>query len=444
MSYSDYVLKPSQRTARWSLTMAWWALFSAMFWLYIAVASANAVGMRSTLIGIGLTIATYGAINAVLSRYGARTGLTVELLSRSLFGTLGSALATLIFAATAIYYAVFEGSIVAAAFKSYFGGDIRLWYLAVVLYALPLVSGGVQNWLDRLNGVLLPLYVAGLVAAVIATLVKVGAPHSWPQGQPGSQLPGWLTAYLIYMGVYIMMMYTFDYARLGREEDAKFHARVSFGWVFYLLTFAVNGLVGIFLVTAWGVTGTESGVVDAMIRSLGLVGVVVIFISQTRINTANYFLASTNLQAFATRVLRLRLNRLVWVVVSGAIAYALMLTDVISYLIKALAWQGVFVTAWVGIALAYILVIARDSTRLPELRRDRLQVIAPGAAVWVAASALGIYLIQQHPTTAVGQLAPLITLVIAGLGFLAVSKFAPPATLNGSADRVQADELDLV
>lgn len=42
----------------------------------------------------------------------------MELFSRSLFGVLGFALATLIFAATTIYYAVFEGSIIAAAFQS--------------------------------------------------------------------------------------------------------------------------------------------------------------------------------------------------------------------------------------------------------------------------------------------------------------------------------------
>ncbi|MGH3276187.1 MAG: hypothetical protein ACRDNZ_17910, partial [Streptosporangiaceae bacterium] len=61
--YSDYVLADDKRTGRWSLAMAWWALFSAMFWLYIAVASADSVGMTDTIIGMALTIASYGAIN---------------------------------------------------------------------------------------------------------------------------------------------------------------------------------------------------------------------------------------------------------------------------------------------------------------------------------------------------------------------------------------------
>ena len=211
MSYSDYVLPATQRVGRWSLAMAWWALFSAMFWLYIAVASANLVGVTDTIIGMALSIAVYGIINAVLSKYGARTGLTVELFSRSLFGIVGSALATLIFAATAIYYIVFEGSIIAVAFQQFFGGDINLWYLAVVVYILPLVIGGIHNWLDRLNGYLLPIYFLGLIAAVIVTIVAhPGAQVEWPAAPAESgPVPGWLTTFLVYMGGYIMMMYTY-------------------------------------------------------------------------------------------------------------------------------------------------------------------------------------------------------------------------------------------
>jgi hypothetical protein len=51
------------RAGRWSLTMAWWAVFSAMFWICVAVASAGAVGVVNTFIGMALTVVTYGAIN---------------------------------------------------------------------------------------------------------------------------------------------------------------------------------------------------------------------------------------------------------------------------------------------------------------------------------------------------------------------------------------------
>lgn len=441
MSYSNYILPDEQRVGRWSLNMAWWALFSAMFWLYIAVACANLVGTTDTILGMMLSIVVYGGINAVLAKFGARTGLTVELFSRSLFGILGSALATLIFAATAIYYIVFEGSIIAVAFQSYFGGDIKHWYVAVAIYILPLVMGGVHKWLDRLNGFLLPIYFFGLIAAVVVTAVTHSdAAIAWPTAPAeGAPLPGWLTTFLIYMGVWIMMMYTFDYARLSKQKDERFHASVTFGWFFYVFTFGFNGLIGIYLASVWNVAGTETGVVKALIESLGVVGLIVIVVSQTRINSASYYLSSTNLDAFFTRIFRLALPRWVWVIVTGAIAYMVMLTDVLTWILKALAWQGVFVTAWVAIAMVYVLSNRHETGVLPEVRRERLSPVAPGAAVWLGASIIGIWFTEQSAFPVLARLAPIITFVLAGVGFWLTSRVAPPRMLSTS-ENVHVDE----
>ncbi|MBC8923733.1 allantoin permease, partial [Escherichia coli] len=79
----------------------------------------------------------------------------------------GAALATLIFFATAIYYAVFEGSVIAVAAHHQFPAlDYKWAALIVVCYSVPLVFGSVQHWLDKFNGVLLPFYLLGLLAAV--------------------------------------------------------------------------------------------------------------------------------------------------------------------------------------------------------------------------------------------------------------------------------------
>ena len=439
--YSFYVLPRQQKVKRWSLTMAWWALFSAMFWLYIAVASAGAVGVPATIIGMVLSTATYGVVNAVLTKFAARTGLSVEEFSRTLFGLVGSALATLIFAATAIYYAVFEGSIIAVAFESFFGGSRVMWYAIVVVYALPLVAGGVQNWMDKLNGVLLPLYVAGLAAVVIAATVIRGVPTDWiGPTMAASPLPGWATSYLIYMGVWVMMMYTFDYARLGRQEDEKFHASVNFGWVFYACTFILNGLVGIYIVSAWGLQLSEAGIVQAFISSLGFFGLLIIFVSQTRINTANCYLASLNLGSFMERVFNLLLPRFVWVLVSGALAFLFMLTDVLSYLLKALAWQGVFVTAWVAIALVYIALHRKTpGGALPEVRPEKLKPVSAGAVAWLVASGIGIFLTEQTASPLAAQLAPVITVALAAILYYAAHRLqAPPAIDAADAEILAA------
>jgi Purine-cytosine permease and related proteins len=299
--YSTHVVPNSWRSGRLSLGMAWAALFSAMFWLYIAAITAATVGTLNAVVGIVLSVAAYGGINYVLSWYANRTGLTVALMSRRLFGYKGAALAPLIFAATAIYYAVFEGSIVAVALQNFFGGNLKIWYLIVVVYSVPLVIGGVRVWLDKLNGFLLPFYVIGLLALVVWANARYDGSLSLPNLGLDLAAPGWLWAFTVYMGVYIMMMYTIDFARFGKSQDARFHGAVTFGPVFYLATFLLNGLVGIFLAaTVPGVVGeaglTETGIINAVVGVMGLLGVLLIFVSQTRINTANVYLASTNLE----------------------------------------------------------------------------------------------------------------------------------------------------
>ena len=58
------------------------------------------------------------------------------------------------------------------------------------------------------------------------------------------------------MGVWILMMFTYDYARFGKVEDADYHARFNFGAQFYLVAFLLNGLAGIFLAAS---LPTEAG-----------------------------------------------------------------------------------------------------------------------------------------------------------------------------------------
>lgn len=444
--YSTHVVPRSWRSGRLSLSMAWAALFSAMFWLVIAASVALAVGTRDALIGIGLAVLAHGGINYVLSRYANRTGLTVALISRRLFGYLGAALAPLIFGATAIYYAVFEGSLVAVALEAYIGGvSIEWWYLVVVLYSVPLVFGGVRVWLDKFNGVLLPFYVIGLAAAVVWAISRHGYSNDWATYVPEQAVevagPGWVFAFVIYMGVWIMMMYTIDFARFGRKSDAKFHGVVSFGPVFYFATFMVNGLVGIFLAHTVPVEGglSEVSVVLSIVGLMGFAGVALIWVSQTRINTANYYLASTNLEAFFARVFKLNLHRTVWVVIAGALIYLMMLTDVLSWMLVALQWQGVFVVAWVGIALTHILLARDDRHGLPEFRPGRLRLLTPGVVVWLVAAGAGLVLLEVGGTFGSTWSAP-ITLAVAVVGY-AVALRVPGRVLL-QRDNDPRDEVD--
>ncbi|WP_199767647.1 purine-cytosine permease family protein [Helicobacter baculiformis] len=389
---STSVVNETRKAGRGSLMMSWWGVCSALFYVVVGVAMAQAYGTKNAIIGLLITVVAYSLINAFIASYAAKTGLSVALFSRVLFGSKGAALATLIFFATAIYYAVFEGYVIAVAATHKFPA-LPHWgaCLIIVAFSVPLIFGSVQHWLDKFNGVLLPLYLLGLLASVIYATSTYGYNEAWLHMGPKNPPPfGWWNVAVYYMGVWVLMMYTFDFARFGKKEDVKFHAFITFGVPFYLVAFVLSALVGIYLVSTMPKLATsESAVAFAFIELLGIFGLIFVIITQARINTANYFLGATNMQAFFKEVLGLDFSKYIWAILVGAIVFLLMLIDMFAYLLSALAYQGIFVVAWVAIALVHILSV-------PNYEQDVRNALSArafkgaGLVAWFVSSAIGV------------------------------------------------------
>lgn len=406
-------LPEGDRVPRWSLFMAFWGMTSAMIWLFIGQAASTAVGPMNAIVAMVLTVMTYGVITAMLARRAIKTGETVSLFSNRVFGASGSAVAALLFGVTALYFATFEGSLMSIALHQYFGGNIKIWYLVIILVSVPLVAGGIQNWLDRLNGILLPFYVFGLIAIIIATTVKQGYPDGWLTSPAPADLPlpGWLMAYLMFMGTWVMMMYTFDFARHGRKEDSKFHANITFGWVFYVVCFPIAGLCGIYLTSAWNQGNSQGAIISAILSALGGVGLFIFLVSQIRIQSANFFSASGNLERFVEQITGRATPRVLWVVLVGIGVYVFMLTDVVSYLNTALAWQGVFITSWVIIVVFWLIINGRKTEA--ELNgKVPGKVLSWPLAAWIISSVAGIILVEQESSLKLSLLAPILTVIL--------------------------------
>ncbi len=388
--------------SRGSLSMAYYGVASAFFFVYIGAAMAVAYGTVNALIGIVLTIVAYSIINAILTRYAINNRTTVAQFSRTILGTAGSSIATIIFALVAIYYAVFEGSIVAYAFMAAFGGEMWMWSLIVVLYSTPLIFGGARRFMDKINGWLMPLYFFGLVAAVIWAGAVYGFSDTWLTQGPEIALPfaqggpGWLATFAGYMGVWILMMFTMDYAALGKRKDIKFHQNVTFGWLFYVVAYGFTALVGIFLTfTIPNLEVTETGLAGALVTLMGLFGLIVIVASQTRINTANYYLGAANLRAFGERVFRINMPNIVWVLISSVIIFLLMLLPIVEYILLALAWQGVLVTAWVAIALTHIVMSRGKGQEHSAIGDQHYRAFnSNGLIAWIIATVIGVVMLQ--------------------------------------------------
>ncbi|MFF0448829.1 purine-cytosine permease family protein [Streptomyces sp. NPDC004609] len=446
--YSTHIVPLTWRSGRLSLTMTWYALVSGMFYLVTAATLAVTVGTVNTLVGILLAVVCFGTVNYFFSAYAARTGLTVALISQRVFGYVGSVLAPLVLAATAIYYAVFEGSVIAHALHAYTGAlNIEMWYAISILSNVPMAIGGVRRWLDKFNGALLPLYWTGLMIVIILA-VREYEPSGWlthtPDVTPDLGAPGWLYAFFVYMGVFVFMMYTIDFGRFGAPKDARYHGVVTFGPVFYLFCYFVNGLIGIFLVLVADTVGapTETAIGDTVVALMGVWGLGVVWLTQSRINTANYYVASTNLEATVARLFHIRVPRVAALALASVVTYLIMLTDVLSYVLTALAWQGAFVVGWVGIMLTHLIVHrGGDRGGLPEFRPGRVATIAPGAVVWLISSLTGIMLLEFTGTFGTTWSSPVTFALSVVLYLVALRVAGSPLLRRGHDPRDEVDDI---
>ena len=163
---------------------------------------------------------------------------------------------------------------------------------------------------------------------------------------------------------------------------------------------------------------------------MGWLGVVFIVATQLKINTANFYVASTNFQGLFSRTFNLTLSRTTWVVIVGALSFAVMTLNIFTFINTWLSYQGAVLVAWVGIALVTV-ADARRRGRAGdvafEFRPGRVpRVDVGGVVAWVVASGVGITLIATGSALA-STWALVITFVLA-----VVIAAAGKALRNGS------------
>ena len=435
--YTDHVVPLTARQPRGKVLGSWWSIASAMAFLYYGALAANLAGTQQALIGLAAVVVVYSVLCAFATNVSIRRGVNSMLLTREMFGVRGAALTPLICGLGGLYYAVFESSVMAAALQAYFQVfDIRVWYAIVIIGMLPLMLGGMQTWLNKLNTWSLPIYIGGVTGAVVAAGVRFGWSGDWftttPEIAAHTTVPGWLTTFVLFMGNWLLIADTPEFARFGRPQDRRFHANITFGWAFYLLAFAFNGLAGILIVelAAPGLTVAESAVTTGIVASLGLIGLIVVLVSQVRINSANFYVASMCLERVVNHFSTRNLSRRAWVVLLSIVTFLLMLTNVFSYIATALAWQGIVTVSWVGIFVVHLLVVSGE----PEIRASRLPMVARGFAVWVVSAAIGLVALELG-SGAVAQLAPLISLAVSVILYLTQAR-----TLRLRAAHTDSDE----
>ncbi|PJJ42940.1 purine-cytosine permease-like protein [Glutamicibacter mysorens] len=446
--YTNHVVPKTARQSKGQIIGSWSSITSAMAFVSYGALAASIAGVVQAIIGLLLVVVAYSLLGRFSVAEAVRWGLNSTLISRRLFGVKGAAIVPLLVGISLFYYAVFEASIVAVALQAYFGvWDIRVWYGIVVLGMLPFMLGGIQTWLSKLNWVSLPIYFFGILGAVIVAASNVGWSGNWDAfdsaAEQSNVIPGWLAVFVLYMGIFVLFPETQDTARFAREADKTFHQNVTFGWVFYGIAFLFNGLAGIAIV-GFSETGTEiseSGVVQGVVNALGLFGLIVIIVSQVRINSANYYFASVNLERFIAHFTTKGISRRTWVFVLSVLVFLVMLTDVFSYISVALAWQAVLVVTLIAMMVTDRFMKSKET---PEFRSARIKRFGAGFFVWIVSSGVGVVLLQmpnQLPT--LSALAPLVSFALAVIlyAFTQLTGMSSLKDVPSDAVREQIDDL---
>jgi len=198
----------------------------------------------------------------------------------------------------------------------------------------------------------------------------------------------------------VNVFYAVDFARMGRAEDVRFNGHVTFGWIYYCAVMVIGG-IGIYLSQSIPHQGVnEIGVVTGIVQMMGIWGLVYIFATQAKIQTANMYLSSLNLQTFFARALKVTLPRSVWTFVVGAVLFGIMSADIFKFLGQLLSYQGVLATAWVAVAIVHIAYRRTGTPRERfESRPGRAPRVNPGGlAGWAAGSVTGIALLATGST----------------------------------------------
>lgn len=381
--------------------------------------------------GIGFTHGTGNALAAIalaavvifvtgfpLAYYGARYNIDLDLITRgSGFGYYGSVLTSVIFASFTFIFFALEGSIMAQGLKLGLGLPLWAGYLVSTVMVIPLVIYGMKA-LSKLQVWTTPIWLLLMAGPLIYLIVTdPGTVDRWlSYAGTGTDGDGAVNTASVLLGAGVCLSLI---AQIGEQIDylrfmpPKTEANRRSWWAAvvmagpgWVVLGALKQAMGVFLAVyvlseVGPVAATEPiqqfrGAFDAMMPSWLVVplAVVLVVISQIKINVTNAYSGSLAWTNSVTRVTRHYPGRMVFVLVNLAFALILMEADMFSFLNSILGFYSNCAIAWVVTVATDIVVnkhLLKLSPLVPEFRRGMLYAVNPvGVVAFTAASGLSI------------------------------------------------------
>src|SRR3954468_9294225 len=449
----DYTLRFAPRHyRRWSTGVVAVSALGGIAYLADFAIGANigiAYGTTNALWGIAVFTVVIFLTGFPLAYYAARYNLDLDLITRgSGFGYYGSVVSNVIFATFTFIFFALEGSIMAQGLQLGLGIPLWLGYAASTLIIFPLVIYGMKV-LSTLQVGTTPLWlmlmVAPFVYLVISHPESVGQFFAY-QGQnggpgfaPGSTLP----AAGVCLSLIAQIAEQNDYLRFMPPKNPE-NKRSWWTWMFlagpgWVIFGAIKQIVGLFLAVYLIANVADSaGVANQPVHQFleiyenflpgwlaMALAVVLVVVSQIKINVTNAYSGSLAWTNSFTRVTKTYPGRLVFLGVNLLIALVLMEANMFDFLNTILGFYANCGMAWVVVVASDIVFnkfLLKLSPMKPEFRRGMLYAINPvGFGSMLIAAGLSVIAFFGGLGEAIRPYSPLVAI---GLGLVLPPIFA--------------------
>jgi purine-cytosine permease-like protein len=441
----DYTLRFAPRSYRkWSTGVVAISALGGIAYLADFAIGANigiSYGTTNALWGILVFAVVIFATGLPLAYYSARYNLDLDLITRgSGFGYYGSVVTNVIFATFTFIFFALEGSIMAQGLQLGLGLPLWLGYALSTLIIFPLVVYG-MSLLSKLQLWTTPLWLVLMVLPFAYLLV--GHPESvgnffayqGENGAGGFSLGSVMLAAGVCLSLIAQIAEQIDYLRFMPPKTPENSRRwwtamllAGPGWVIFG---AIKQVIGLFLAVyiiadvAGGAAVANQPVHqfleiyrDIMPGWAALtLAVVLVVISQIKINVTNAYSGSLAWTNSFTRVTKHYPGRLVFLGVNLAIALVLMEANMFDFLNTILGFYANCGMAWVVVVASDIVFnkyLLKISPKKPEFRRGMIYAVNPvGFGSMLVAAGVSIVAFFGGLGPALRPFSPLVAIVLA-------------------------------
>ena len=462
-SLEDYTLRFAPRSYRkWSAGVVATSALGGIAYLADFSIGANigiSYGTVNAILGILVAAVVIFATGFPLAYYAARYNVDLDLITRgSGFGYYGSVVTNVIFATFTFIFFALEGSIMAQGLELGLGIPQWLGYAASTIIIIPLVIYGMST-LAKLQVWTTPLWLLLMVVPVGYLLISHPESidsffaYTGATGDGGPNLASVMLAAGVCLSLMAQIAEQIDYLRfMPPRTDANRGAwwraviLAGPGWVIFGALKQIVGLfIAIYLIAtldpAASATANEPvhqflGVYQEMMPAwLAMtLAVVLVVISQIKINVTNAYSGSLAWTNSFTRITKTYPGRMVFVVVNLLIALVLMEANMFDFLNTILGFYANCAMAWVVTVASDIAInkyLLKISPKVPEFRRGMLYAVNPvgfvsmlvsaGVSIAVFFGAFGATIQPYSPIFAVGLalvLPPVLAVLTRGRFYL--------------------------